>query len=92
MDSFEPRMNPRFLVESEKGMLREPRVIESGRAKVDGFKEDEKGKRRASILLSFITPSIAWRRDSVWRWCHIGQHRCGDGATLANTGVVMVPL
>ena len=53
MDSFESRMNPRFLAESEKGMLWEPRVIESGRETVEGFKEDEKGKRRASVLSSF---------------------------------------
>ena len=53
MDSFESRMNPRFLAESEKGMLWEPRVIESGRELVEGFKEDKKGKRRASVLSSF---------------------------------------
>ena len=53
MDRFESRMNPRFLEESEKGMLREPRVIESGREPVECFKEDEKGKRRASVLSSF---------------------------------------
>ena len=57
MDSFESRMNPRFLAESEKGMLWEPRVIESGRGTVEGFKEDEKGKRRASVLSSF---SLSW--------------------------------
>ena len=57
MDSFESRMNPRFLAESEKEMLWEPRVIESGRGMVEGFKEDEKGKRRASVLLSF---SLSW--------------------------------
>ena len=57
MDSFESRMNPRFLAESEKGMLWEPRVIESGRETVEGFKEDEKGKRRASFLSSF---SLSW--------------------------------
>ena len=57
MDSFESRMNPRFLAESEKGMLWEPRVIESGRETVEGFKEDEKGKRRASVLSSF---SLSW--------------------------------
>ena len=50
-------MNPRFLAESEKGMLWEPRVIESGRGPVEGFKEDEKGKRRASVLSSF---SLSW--------------------------------
>ena len=44
MDSFESRMNPRFLAESEKGMLREPKIIESGRETV-GFKEDEKRER-----------------------------------------------
>ena len=49
MDSFESRMNPRFLAESEKGMLWEPRVIESGR-EVEGFKVDEKGKRRACFV------------------------------------------
>ena len=57
MDSFESRMNPRFLAESEKRMLWEPRVIESGRGPVEGFMEDEKGKRRASVLSSF---SLSW--------------------------------
>ena len=57
MDSFESRMNPRFLAESEKGMLWEPRVIESGRGMVEGFKEDEKGKGRASVLSLF---SLSW--------------------------------
>ena len=53
MDSFESRMNPRFLAESEKGMLWEPRVTEWVREMVEGFKEDKKGKRRASVLSSF---------------------------------------
>ena len=57
MDSFESKMNPRFLAESEKGMLWEPRVIESERETVEGFKEDEKGKRRASVLSSY---SLSW--------------------------------
>ena len=57
MDSSESRMNPRLLVESEKGMLWEPRVIESGRGTVECFKEDEKGKRRAYDLSSF---SLTW--------------------------------
>jgi len=52
VDSFQSRMNARFLAESENRMLREPRVIESGREKVEGFKEEEKGKRTASVLLS----------------------------------------
>ena len=56
MDSFESRMTPRFLAESEKGMLWEPRVIESWRETVEGFKEDGKGKRRA-VLSSF---SLSW--------------------------------
>ena len=47
MDSFESRMTPRFLAESEE-MLWEPRVIELGRETVEGFKEDEKGKRRSA--------------------------------------------
>ena len=51
-DSFESRTNPRFLAESEKGMLREPRVIESGKETGEGLKEDEKGKRRAYVLSS----------------------------------------
>ena len=57
MDRFESRMTPRFLAESEKGMLREPRVTESGRETVEGFKEDKKGKRRTSVLSSF---SLSW--------------------------------
>ena len=40
------------LAESEKRMQREPRVTESGRETVEGFEEDEKGKRRASVLSS----------------------------------------
>ena len=56
MDSFESRMNPRLLAESEKGMLWEPRVIESGRERVEGFKEDE--KREGEELL--------FCRRSVW--------------------------
>jgi len=59
MDRFEPRMTPRFLAESEKGMLWKPKVIESGRETVEGFKENEKGKRRASILSSFILSLIS---------------------------------
>ena len=54
MDNFELRMNPRFLAESENQfLLQEPRVIESGMETIEGFKEDEKGKRRASVLSSF---------------------------------------
>ena len=41
----------------EGDMLWEPRVIESGRETIEGFKEDEKGKRRASVLSSF---SLSW--------------------------------
>ena len=44
MDSFESRTNPRFLAESQKGMLREPKITESGRETVEGFKKDEKRK------------------------------------------------
>ena len=51
MVSFESRMNTRLLAESEKGMLWEPRVIESGRETVEGFKEDKKGKRRAVFVV-----------------------------------------
>ena len=55
-DSFESKMTPVFLAESEKGMW-EPRVIESGIEMVEGFKEGENGKRRASVLSSF---SLSW--------------------------------
>ena len=65
MDSFESRMNPRFLAESEKGMLWEPRVIESRRGTVEGFKEDEKGKRRASVL--WVVIAMISERDGVYR-------------------------
>ena len=59
MDRFESRMTPRFLAESEKGML--PRVTESRRETVEGFKEDEKGKRRASVLVYFLSSMLFCR-------------------------------
>ena len=43
-------MNPRFLAESDKGILREPRVIESGTETGEGFKEDEKGNRCVVVV------------------------------------------
>ena len=64
MDSFESKMNPRFLAESEKGMLWEPRVIKSGRGTVEGFKEDEMGKRRASVLSSALGGTFLHKQDS----------------------------
>ena len=51
MDRFESRMNTRFLAESEKGMLREPKIIESGRETVGGFKEDEKRKEKSCFVV-----------------------------------------
>ena len=57
MDRFESRMTPRFLAESERGMLWEPRVTELGREVVEGLKEEENGKRRASVLTSL---SLSW--------------------------------
>ena len=59
MDNFESRINPRFLAESEKGMLWEPRVIESGREMVEVFKKMKKEREdwRASVLSSF---SLSW--------------------------------
>ena len=57
----------RVLAESEKGMVWESRVIESGRETVEGFKEDEKGKRRASVLSSL---SLSW---SMFL-CHLCRH------------------
>ena len=53
MDRFESRMNPRFLAESEKGMLWEPRLNESGRGMVDGFKEDKKGTSFCFVVVQF---------------------------------------
>ena len=52
MDNSESRMNPRFLKESEKGMLGQPRVIESGREMAAGFDKEKKEKRRAFVLSS----------------------------------------
>ena len=50
MASSESRMNPRFLAESEKGIVREPRVIESGGETGEGFKEDKKGNRSVVVV------------------------------------------
>ena len=55
MDNFESRMNPRFLAESEKGMLWEPRIIESGRETV-GFKEDERGQKSFCFVVVQFEP------------------------------------
>ena len=52
MDNSESRMNQRFLAESEKGMLWQPRVIESKREMAAGFEEEKKEKRRAFVLSS----------------------------------------
>ena len=43
-------MNPRFLAESAKGMLQEPKIIESGRETVEGFKTDEKREREELLF------------------------------------------
>ena len=55
-DNSESRMNPRFLAESEKGMLWQPREIESGREMAAGF-DEEKKERKASVLSSL---SLSW--------------------------------
>ena len=39
---------------TREGDVVRAKVIESGRETVEGLKEDEKGKRRASVLSSFI--------------------------------------
>ena len=57
MDNFELRTNARFPTESEKGMLWPQRIIESGRKMVEGFEEEKKEKRRASVLSSL---SLSW--------------------------------
>ena len=46
-----------FLTESERGMLWQPRVIETGRELAAGFDEEKKEKRRASVSLSL---SLSW--------------------------------
>ena len=61
MDNSESRMNPRFLAESEK-----PRVIESGREMAAGFDEENKEKRRASVL-SLLTLRDSTHPDSPHR-------------------------
>ena len=43
-------MNLSFLAESKKGMLWQPRVVESGREGAAGFGEKENEKRKASVL------------------------------------------
>ena len=54
MDRFESRMNPRFLAELEMGMLGEPRVIESGKKTVEGFKEtNRKDKSFCFVVIKF---------------------------------------
>ena len=64
MDSFESWINPWFLAGSEKEMLWEPRVIESERETVGGFKEDEKGKRRACFaVVKLCHHWVLW-----WGW------------------------
>ena len=50
-------MNPRFLTESEKGMLWQRGVMESGRETVQGFDEEKKEKRKAFVLSSL---SLSW--------------------------------
>ena len=50
-DSFESRMNPRFLAESEMWMLREPRVIESRRETGGRFQGRRKGKEKSFFFV-----------------------------------------
>ena len=53
MNSFESRMNPRFLAEPEKGMLWDPRVFEWGWETVEDFKEDQKEKSFCFVVTQF---------------------------------------
>ena len=68
MDRFESRMTPRFLAESEKGILWEPRVIESGRETVEGLKEDESGKKKSLFCRRSVWADYVWvvPTDYVW--------------------------
>ena len=68
IDISESRMTPRFLAESEKGILWEPRVIESGREAVEGFKEErkEKGKKekgKKKISSSLVRSKLAYGQE-----------------------------
>ena len=74
MDSFESRMNPRFLAESEKGMLWEPRVTESGREMVEGFKEEEKGKRKCVCVCVCVRVCVCVCVCACVRMCGCGCH------------------
>ena len=64
-DLYDVLLHGQFWVKNESkvaGRIREGDVVraksnESGRGTLEGFKEDEKGKRRASVLLSF---SLSW--------------------------------
>ena len=79
MDSFESRMTPRFLAELEKGMLWEPRVIESGR-----FQGRRKGNEKSFVLLSLSWFSVIyvvvacackyvnqWDKTTIWSMMQI---------------------
>ena len=57
MDKSQSRMNPRFLAESEKGMLWQPTEIESGTEMAAGFDEEKKEKSRAIVSSSL---SLSW--------------------------------
>ena len=59
-------MTPKFLAESDKGMLWEPRVVESGREMVEGFKEDEKGK---SFCFVVIQSELIFRHPCFYVVC-----------------------
>ena len=39
-----------------------------------------------AILANTGVVVVPNRPTSMWWWCHIGQHGCGGGATLASTG------
>ena len=69
MDSFESRMNPRFLAESEKGMLWEPRVtcrIREGNGGM--FQGRRKGKEKSFcfVVFTYLLNHILLECFIVW--------------------------
>ena len=68
---FWTRMNQRFLAESEKTMLWQPRVIESGRK----WRRASMKKRRRKEELLFCRRWVWFGFLSSMLWCHLCMHR-----------------
>ena len=70
-DNAESRMNPMFLTESEKGMLWQPRVIESGREMIAGFDEEKNRKEELLFCCRWVWVDFL----SSMLWCYLCMHR-----------------